>query len=142
MDNSAQEAIQVLKQLIALPSFSSQEKATADLIESILLQKGFSSQREGNNVWAFAQSFDPSLPTFWLNSHHDTVKPNTGYTRDPFSPDIEAGKLFGLGANDAGASLIALLFAFIEQSQKSLPYNLLFIASAEEETSGKEECLV
>ncbi|MFM7629244.1 MAG: M20/M25/M40 family metallo-hydrolase [Algoriphagus sp.] len=137
MVNSAQEAIQVLKQLIALPSFSSQEKATADLIESILLQKGFSSQREGNNVWAFAQFFDSSLPTFWLNSHHDTVKPNTGYTRDPFSPDIEADKLFGLGANDAGASLIALLFAFIEQSQKSLPYNLLFIASAEEETSGQ-----
>ena len=138
MENSAQEAIQVLKQLIAIPSFSTQEKEAADLIESLLHQKGFSCQREGNNVWAFVKAFDPSLPTIWLNSHHDTVKPNTGYTRDPFSPEIESGKLYGLGANDAGASLIALLFAFIEQSQKPLPYNLLFIASAEEEISGQE----
>jgi acetylornithine deacetylase len=132
------EAIQLLKQLIAIPSFSKEEAGTADLISRFLQEKGSIPQQQGHNVWAYANPYRPELPTVWLNSHHDTVKPNTGYTLDPFTPLVKDGKLFGLGSNDSGGCLVALLGAFTHFIGTDLPFNLLFIASAEEEISGQQ----
>lgn len=132
------EAIQLLKQLIAIPSFSKEEAGTANLIFQFLQEKGVHPQQQGNNVWAFANPYVPELPTVWLNSHHDTVKPNSGYTLDPFAPLEKDGKLFGLGSNDAGGCLVALLGAFTHLFGKDLPFNLLLIASSEEEISGQQ----
>lgn len=131
-----EEAVQLLKGLIAIPSFSKEESKTADRIEAFLTKKNVTVNRSGNNVWAFANEYNPVLPTVWLNSHHDTVKPNQGYTKDPFAPIVENGKLFGLGSNDAGGPLVSLIAAFCHFIGKSLPFNLLMIASAEEEISG------
>lgn len=131
-----EEAVQLLKDLIQLPSFSKEESQTADRIESFLSQKGVSVHRSGNNVWAFASEYNPVLPTLWLNSHHDTVKPNSGYTKDPFQAVVEEGKFFGLGSNDAGGPLVSLIACFCHFIGKPLPFNLLMIASAEEEISG------
>jgi acetylornithine deacetylase len=130
------EAVQLLKDLIAIPSFSKEEGKTADLIEAFLIKKDVRINRSGNNIWAFTNDFNPVLPTVWLNSHHDTVKPNAGYTKDPFSPITEDGKLFGLGSNDAGGPLVSLIATFCHFIGKDLPFNLLLIASAEEEISG------
>lgn len=127
----------LLQQLIATPSFSREEHDTATLIGSFLQDKHIPSQRVGNNVWAYNLHFNPARPTILLNSHHDTVKPNPAYTRNPFSPDIVGDKLYGLGSNDAGASLVALLATFLHFYDKpKLAYNLIFAASAEEEISG------
>lgn len=131
-----EEAIQLLKDLIEIPSFSKEENKTADRIESFLIQKGVEVKREGNNVWAFANEYNPVLPTLWLNSHHDTVKPNSGYTKNPHEAISEDGKLFGLGSNDAGGPLVSLIATFCHYIKKDLPFNLLLIASAEEEISG------
>lgn len=130
------EAVELLKELIAVPSFSKEEDKTADLIEAYLIDKGVAVTRSGNNVWAFAGEYNPILPTVWLNSHHDTVKPNNGYTKDPFTPTVEGGKLYGLGSNDAGGPLVSLIATFCHFIGKLLPFNLLMIASAEEEISG------
>jgi acetylornithine deacetylase len=134
-----QEAIALLKALIETPSFSSEEDQTALLIESWFTQNGIPFQRENNNVWAFNHHFDKSKPTLLLNSHHDTVKPNQGYTNDPFKAIEKEGKLFGLGSNDAGGCLVSLLATFVHfYQQENLPYNLVMVASAEEESSGKK----
>jgi acetylornithine deacetylase len=133
------EAVQLLKQLIAIPSFSREEQGTAKLLQGFLQQKGIAAQRLMNNVWAKNLHFESSKPTLLLNSHHDTVKPNAAYTRDAFCPAVEDGKLFGLGSNDAGGSLVSLLAAFLYfYDKKDLNYNLIFAASAEEEISGKD----
>lgn len=131
------DAVELLEKLISTPSFSKEEKETGDLIEQFLKKKGVETHRSGNNIWAFASEYNPVLPTIWLNSHHDTVKPNSGYTKDPFSPIVEDGKLFGLGSNDAGGPLVSLLATFCYFIGKDLPFNLLMIASAEEEISGQ-----
>jgi acetylornithine deacetylase len=131
-----EESIQLLKDLIEIPSFSKEENGTADRIESFLIQKGVQTKRSGNNVWAFSNRFNPLLPTIWLNSHHDTVKPNAGYTKNPHQSIVEDGKLFGLGSNDAGGPLVSLIAAFCHFIRKDLPFNLLLITSAEEEISG------
>jgi acetylornithine deacetylase len=131
------EAIQLLKQLISIPSFSREENGTADVIEQFLIGKGVSIHRKLNNVWAFNKSFDAGKPTILLNSHHDTVKPNPGYTRDPFTATIEGGKLYGLGSNDAGGCLVSLISVFLYFYEKEdLKYNLCLAATAEEEISG------
>ncbi|WP_075351295.1 M20 family metallo-hydrolase [Algoriphagus marinus] len=132
------EAVSLLSELIATPSFSREEKHTSGIIEDFLIERGCVVERSGNNVWAFAAPFDRNKSTVWLNSHHDTVKPNSGYTIDPFQPLIKDNKLFGLGSNDAGASLVCLLSAFIHFLGIDLPFNLVMIASAEEEISGKD----
>ena len=134
-----QEAIALLKALIETPSFSSEEDQTALLIENWFKQNNIPFKRENNNVWAFNQHFDATKPTLLLNSHHDTVNPNQGYTNDPFQAIEKKGKLFGLGSNDAGGCLVSLLATFVHfYSHENLPYNLVMVASAEEESSGRK----
>lgn len=134
-----QESLSLLKELIAVPSFSREEMNTANLIASFLENKGIVINRIGNNIWVKSKDWDPNRPTLLLNSHHDTVKPVSGWTMDPFQPTIKDGKLFGLGSNDAGASLVALLATFrFFFEQKNCPCNLIFAATAEEEISGKD----
>jgi len=130
-------ALALLKQLIAIPSFSKEEHGTAQLIQNVLQSNGITPDRLMNNVWARNQHFDPAKPTLLLNSHHDTVKPNSSYTKNPFLAIEEDGKLYGLGSNDAGGCLVSLLACFIYfHAQKDLKYNLIFAATAEEEISG------
>ncbi|WP_207424456.1 M20 family metallo-hydrolase [Desertivirga brevis] len=134
----AEDSLELLKDLITMPSFSREEDKTADTIESFFQTHGLNPRRQQNNVWSFNENYDPAKPTILLNSHHDTVKPNPGYTRDPFSPEIEDGKLFGLGSNDAGGCLVSLIAAFrYFYAKKDLKYNLCMAATAEEEVSGK-----
>jgi len=133
----AQDSIELLKKLIATPSFSREENKTAAILENFLLDHGIKPTRKGNNVWAAARSFDPKRPTLLLNSHHDTVKPNPGYKRDPFTSTVEDGKLYGLGSTDAGGAAVSLLGAFLSlQDQTDLAYNLVVAITAEEEISG------
>jgi len=123
--------------LIETPSFSSEEDKTALLLEKWFLARNIPFDRHINNVWAVNKQFDKNKPSLLLNSHHDTVKPNNGYTNDPFKAIVESGKLYGLGSNDAGGCLVSLLAVFTYFfEQKNLKYNLVFVASAEEETSG------
>jgi len=132
-----QDAVTLLKQLISTPSFSKEEDNTALIIEKFLEQRQIRFDRHLNNIYSTNQYFDPSLPTILLNSHHDTVKPNQ-YTKDPFQPIEEDGKLFGLGSNDAGGPLVSLIATYIYfYAQQGLKYNLALAASAEEEISGK-----
>ena len=132
------DSLQLLRNLIVTPSFSKEENKTADIIEAFFNKKNISTKRKNNNVWAYSKYRNNALPTILLNSHHDTVKPAKGYTRDPFKADIENGKLYGLGSNDAGASLVALIAVFLHfYEQKNLPFNLVLAATAEEEISGK-----
>ncbi|PKV75588.1 M20 family metallo-hydrolase [Pontibacter ramchanderi] len=133
------EAVELLQQLIAIPSFSKEEDQTAEIIAGFLQSKGVAIERKLNNVWAFNRHYNPALPTLLLNSHHDTVKPNTGYTRDPFTASVTDRKLYGLGSNDAGGCLVSLLMTFLYFYDRSdLRYNLIFAATAEEEISGKD----
>ncbi|HET9055233.1 MAG TPA: M20 family metallo-hydrolase [Chitinophagaceae bacterium] len=130
-------AVSLLKELIATPSFSKEEDQTAGIICRFLGERGVVHYRSGNNVWAKNKYFDASKPTILLNSHHDTVKPNKGYTLDPFSPIEKDGKLFGLGSNDAGGCLVSLIVTFLYYYNKQdLKYNLIIAATAEEEISG------
>lgn len=130
------QAIELLKRLIATPSVSREEAAVADIIESELKALGFVPQRKINNVWAMAAEYDAAKPTILLDAHLDTVKPNAQWVRDPFSPQVEEGKMYGLGSNDTGGSLVAMLAAFVRLSKSEQPYNLIFLASAEEEVTG------
>lgn len=132
-------AIGFLKKLIATSSFSKNENETLLLFILLFEEKQISFETVKNNIWAKNINFDPTKPTILLNSHHDTVKPNVSYTRDPFEAEIVEDKLFGLGSNDAGGPLVALLATFLHfYSKTNLPYNLVFAASGEEEISGKD----
>jgi len=137
LQEETNDAVALLQQLIAIPSFSREETAVANFLERYIEIKGYVVSRKDNNVWILSPGFDTSRPTILLNSHIDTVKPVAGWTHDPFAPTIENGKLFGLGSNDAGASVVSLLHAFFSLTQKQQSYNLIFAASAEEEVSGK-----
>ncbi len=133
-----ENAISLLKELIETPSFSTEEAQTAVLIENWFTNHSIPFHRTKNNVWATNKYFDERKPTLLLNSHHDTVKPNTAYTKDPFKAVVEEGKLYGLGSNDAGGCLVSLIATFTHfYAQKNLSYNLVIVASAEEENSGK-----
>lgn len=132
-----EEAIELLKKLIETQSFSSEEEGTALLIENWFIKNEIPFQRTKNNVWAINKYFDESKPTLLLNSHHDTVKPNSAYTKNPFKAIVENGKLYGLGSNDAGGCLVSLIATFTHfYHQQNLTYNLVLVASAEEESSG------
>lgn len=131
------EAIELLRQLIATPSFSKEEGETASIIGKLFADKGIPAARVGNNIYASNKYYDAAKPTILLNSHHDTVKPNPQYTRDPFLPALEDGKLYGLGSNDAGGCLVSLIAAFLHfYERENSRYNLLIAATAEEEISG------
>lgn len=131
------DAIALLKNLIEIPSFSSEEDKTAELIEQWFQRFNIDYKRTVNNVWALNKHFDDSKPTLLLNSHHDTVKPNSAYTKDPFKAIVEDSKLYGLGSNDAGGCLVSLIATFTYfYEQPDLNYNLVIVASAEEESSG------
>ena len=132
------DAVELLKKLIATPSVSRNEKDAADIMEQTIRSYGFEPQREANNVWIIDPHYDESRPTLLLNAHIDTVKPVASWTRDPFSPDVEDGVLYGLGSNDCGGGLCSLLQIFRMLTEKPQHYNLIYLASAEEEVSGKD----
>lgn len=132
------EAIDLLKGMISRPSLSRDEAMVADFLQGSWQQAGHKVFRKGNNLWIIAPYFEFGKPTLLLNSHIDTVKPAAGWTKDPFMPEeTEDDKLYGLGSNDAGASVVSLYEAFCLLTQKEQPYNLIFLASCEEEVSGK-----
>lgn len=133
-----ENAINLLKNLIETPSFSSEEDHTAALIEGWFKHYQIPFKRSKNNIWAINKHFNKNKQTLLLNSHHDTVKPNNGYTKDPFRAIVKDEKLFGLGSNDAGGCLVSLLATFTYfYKKKNLDYNLVIVASAEEESSGE-----
>lgn len=134
--NYTSEAVEILKELIATPSVSRNEEKAADIIVGFMQQYGMQYQRKGNNVWTIAAGYDASRPTLLLNAHIDTVKPAATWTRDPFAPTIEGDRLYGLGSNDCGGGLVCLLQVFRILQGRPLPYNLVYLASAEEEVSG------
>ena len=133
------EAISLLSHLIATPSVSRDERRAADIMEEELTRCGFTPHREANNVWAIGPCQREDCPTLLLNAHIDTVKPVASYTRNPYEPSLEDGTLYGLGSNDCGGGLVSLLQVFRELSASDrCPYNLVYLASAEEEVSGKD----
>ena len=136
INNFTNDSIDLLKALIATPSFSREEKAATDLLEERLWNIGLEPERLLNNLWVTAPNYQKDKPTILLNSHIDTVKPSTNWSSDPFQPLEREGKIVGLGSNDAGASLVSLIAAFKYLSQKEQSYNLIFAATAEEEISG------
>jgi acetylornithine deacetylase len=138
MDELYYDAVDLLKRLIATPRVSRDEAAAADLMFGFLEAHGLKPTRVKNNVWAVAGSFDPTRKTLLLNSHLDTVKAVDGWTRDPWSPDEDDDKLYGLGSNDAGASLVTMAATAVALKDEDLGYNLIFAASAEEEVSGAD----
>jgi len=134
-----EKAIDLLKKLISTPSFSGEEDKTGDAIEGFLQGFGVKTHRQYNNIYAFNKHFDERKPTLLLNSHHDTVKPNSAYTKDPFDAHIEDGKLYGLGSNDAGGCLVSLLTTFVHFYEKeNLSHNIIMAATAEEEDAGEK----
>lgn len=138
MDELFYNAVDLLKEMIRIPSYSRQENEVADLIEKYIASKGFTPERKGNNIWIKSPDFSDAKPTILLNSHIDTVKPVSGWNKDPFDPIDEDGRLYGLGSNDAGASVVSLMHTFFLLTQKKQHFNLIFLASCEEEVSGKD----
>lgn len=139
------DSLALLKQLISIQSFSREEDKTADAIEHFLQQRNIKTNRKLNNIWAYNKHFDVAKPTLLLNSHHDTVKPNSGYTRDPYDAATEDGKLYGLGSNDAGGCLVSLIASFLYYYEaEGLAYNICLATTAEEEVSGNNglECVL
>lgn len=129
----------LLKELVRIPSFSREEEKVADYLENYLAGHcGYKPRRIGNNLVLYAKHWQEGLPVILLNAHIDTVKPVSGWTYDPFTPLEQEGRIYGLGTNDDGASLVSLLTAFLVLDRQSQPYNLLFVASAEEEVSGRQ----
>ena len=138
IETLADDAIGLLEDLIGIPSFSEEESAVADRIQSFLSDRNISVNRHYNNLWAFSENFSPEKPTILLNSHHDTVRPNEGWEHDPFTPVRENDRLYGLGSNDAGGPLVSLIAVFLSlQGEQLLPYNLVLALTAEEEISGE-----
>ena len=131
------DAVDLLKKIISIPAISGNEACLADFLETLLTEKNCNPQRKGNNVWLMSPDWSERRPTILLNSHIDTVKPVSGWTRDPFLPFEGDGKLFGLGSNDAGGSVVSLLQVFLILTQAKQENNFIYLASCEEEISGK-----
>ncbi|MGM9869059.1 MAG: M20 family metallo-hydrolase [Sodaliphilus sp.] len=131
------DAVDLLKQMVVVPSFSRDETAVADVIEEAMKRFGLFPKRYANNVWCLSDNFSPERPTILLNAHTDTVKVAAGWQHDPFAATEEDDCIFGLGTNDDGASVVSLLAAFRALNAIEQPYNMIFLASAEEEVSGK-----
>lgn len=132
------DAVELLKQLIAIPSVSREEQQAADLLEQTMKQWGLNCQREANNIWVVDPHFDGNRPTLLLNAHIDTVKPVSSWTYNPFVPVVEDDVLYGLGSNDCGGGLVSLLQVYRLMAERSRSYNLVYLASAEEEVSGNK----
>ena len=137
VDEIYYDAISLLERMIAIPSVSREENAVADMLQNQLTEWQLSPKRSGNNLWCLSPDFSPAKPTILLNSHIDTVKPVAGWTLNPFAPTHSDNRLYGLGSNDAGASVVSLLAAFRWLTQHEQHYNLIFLASCEEEVSGR-----
>lgn len=137
MEDLYYSAVDLLKKMISIQSFSREEDTVANHIENYIKERGFKPNRIGNNIWIQNIDFDINKPTILLNSHIDTVKPASGWTKDPLNPEEENDFLYGLGSNDAGASVVSLMHAFFALTEKKQKYNLVFLASCEEEVSGK-----
>ncbi len=131
------DAISMLKTLIRIPSVSREEEAAANMLQKMIEGAGIPVNRSGNNIWCLNPQFDAQKPTLLLNSHIDTVKPVNGWRKEPYTPTESDGKLYGLGSNDAGASVVCLFQTFRELCKKEQPYNLIYLVSCEEEVSGK-----
>lgn len=138
IDELYYDSVDLLTRMIAIPSTSRDEAAVADMIQAQLQQWNLAAKRSGNNLWCITPDFSPSRPTILLNSHIDTVRPAQGWTRHPFTPEICDDRIYGLGSNDAGASVVSLLAAFRWLTSHNQTYNLIFLASCEEEVSGKQ----
>ena len=139
IEQSAARAVDLLQQIIAIPSYSREEAKIADFIEKIALCDGLTPHRTGNNIWCISSAFNPDRPTLLLNAHIDTVRPVNGWTRDPHCATIQGECIYGLGSNDCGGGLVALYEVFrLCESREDLPWNLVYLASAEEEVSGRE----
>lgn len=132
------DAVELLKQLIAIPSVSREEQQAADLLEQTMKQWGLNCQREANNIWVVDPHFDDNRPTLLLNAHIDTVKPVSSWTYNPFVPVVEDDVLYGLGSNDCGGGLVSLLQVYRLMAERPRSYNLVYLASAEEEVSGNK----
>ena len=131
------EAVELLKKIISIPSYSGDEGKVADLMVDTLAGYGYVAARKGNNVWVKSKDFDVARPTILLDAHLDTVKPGGSWLTDPFVPVVKEGKLYGLGSNDTGGSIVSMLMAFLELAKKTQAYNLIWLGSAEEENTGK-----
>ena len=138
MNDCVCEAIDLLSELIAIPSVSRSEAQAADLLQKRMADWQLQPQRIGNNVWAIAPGYDAALPTILLNAHIDTVKPVASWVRNPFEPTVEGSRLYGLGSNDCGGGLVSLLQTFRQLYNRQRSYNLVYLASCEEEVSGKD----
>ena len=137
LDKLQDDAINLLKDLISIQSFSFEEDKTATKINNWLKERGVKSDRKVNNIIAYNKHYDQTKPNILLNSHHDTVEPNSAYTLDPYKPQIVNGKLYGLGSNDAGGALVSLITTFLHfYDKENLSHNIILLASAEEERSG------
>ena len=136
IDELYYDAVDLLKAMIVVPSISRDEKAVADVVEQAMTRFVLSPKRHGNNLWCQTADFNPQKPTILLNAHIDTVKVAEGWQHDPFTPTEEDGRIYGLGSNDDGASVVSLMAAFRALTQSEQPYNLIFLASAEEEVGG------
>ena len=138
MQDLNKKAEKLLKKLISIKSFSFEEDKTADYLENWFKENDIKTYRSVNNVYAYNKNFQQNKPTLLLNSHHDTVEPNDGYTNDPYDPITKDGKIYGLGSNDAGISLVCLIMVFIHfYEREDLNFNMIILASAEEERSGE-----
>ena len=131
------EQLELLKRLIATPSTTGSEQEVSAILKADMESHGYKPECIGLNLLCYGHSYDPAKPTILLNSHMDTVKPVAGWTKDPFTPTVEDGKLYGLGSNDDGAGLVSLLYAFYELDSKPQSYNPLFLATVEEERNGQ-----
>ena len=131
------EAVTLLSSLISIPSISREEEQVANFLQNYIEECGIMTGRSGNNIWCISPMFDMKKPTILLNSHIDTVKPVNGWRKHPFTAKMDNGKLYGLGSNDAGASVVSLFQVYRHLSSSEQAYNLIFLASCEEEVSGK-----
>ncbi len=131
------QVFSLLKQIIAIPSVSGEEELLSNFLREWIRERGITVKRKFNNLWCESM-INPSFPTIMLNSHIDTVKPVAGWTTDPFLPEETEELIYGLGCSDAGGSVVAMIFAFLELiKNKDRRINLILLLSAEEESSGK-----
>ena len=137
-DKYLADAVSLLKELIAIPRVSRDEGRAADLMQQRMAEWGLEPRREANNLWVVSDSFDDSKPTVLLNAHIDTVKPVASWTKNPHEALLEGDRLYGLGSNDCGGGLVTLLQVFRLLKSQPLPHNLVYLASAEEEVSGRD----